>query len=1022
LRSAGDGVLKTCPFCGGDKARYPTVLRDFQTGEDAATAVIAEAMVRALPPERADKPAHGRRLLAFSDSRQRAAFFAPYLERTTAETQYMRPVLGAINDAIRLNDGQGVSLDDVASRFLRTVENQPYVVIRHTNEEDGEYTSEIKRPGELFAADKRILKQECILALLEQITAPLRARNTISGLGLAYAAADWNGDQREGLPKRLPELFSNNPEEGWRVLQALVSIILRRRAIIFPEGIQLSHIMFQGPTAITYHHSCNDRIAGRQRFRWNSYLATAQKENVIRRSPQAEVIARFLGKNKLRDELEISTLLEKVWLAFRDFHVLESTFPGEYQFPADHVIICTGDDWYTCSRCGVLVPFPVKQLCTIPNCGGSLEPISSDQRLSRLENHHWFHRYSFVDTLPLRVKEHTAQLTNEVGQEYQRKFTAGDVNVLSSSTTFELGVDVGQLKVVLLRNVPPTAANYIQRAGRAGRRREGAAYAVTFSRSAPHDQVHFHAPEAIVNGTVPVPRINMENERLTQRHVNSLLLGAYLKEANVTTAGEQITMREFFLSPDTTNSAGARFGSWLSRRRAALRMAVDKIPDATCKLDINAALDQSAVMLDRVFADLSDRLNAYEAEKAQLMEAMQHARPGELGGLAAAVKSVTRLAEQFREERLIDFLASSHWLPSYAFPQDVMKLIVRQPDLTGRFRLERDAEYAISEYSPGAEIVVDGKLIRSGGVDLRNREMEILIYRACNRCNRVQVWRTDAEIAATCPSCGEASAPLRKFIEPKGFTTLIEEEVEDVRLHRMKPPPTSEIFLIEGADAEAFCPHPNIPGVSVGYRRNGELFRANSGTKAKQFRICRKCGRGFDKAPRAHKTPWGLNCRGFSTVAVDLVCHFHTDTLQIRFDGSQPAPPTVDNHAFWHSFQTAFVGAAADVLAVPPADLGGTFRSQSEGSLNGELVIYDRVPGGAGYVKRIGDELRNVLQETLNRTLRCRNPQCDPEGSCYSCLRSYQNQFKWENLKRVLVSKWLAQAFGDNQQTHMGKR
>jgi ATP-dependent helicase YprA (DUF1998 family) len=165
-----------------------------------------------------------------------------------------------------------------------------------------------------------------------------------------------------------------------------------------------------------------------------------------------------------------------------------------------------------------------------------------------------------------------------------------------------------------------------------------------------------------------------------------------------------------------------------------------------------------------------------------------------------------------------------------------------------------------------------------------------------------------------------------------------------------------------------------------------------------------------------------LNCRGFSTVAVDLVCRFHTDTLQIRFDGSQPAPPTVDNHAFWHSFQTAFVGAAADVLAVPPADLGGTFRSQSEGSLNGELVIYDRVPGGAGYVKRIGDELRNVLQETLNRTLRCRNPQCDPEGSCYSCLRSYQNQFKWENLKRVLVSKWLAQAFGDNQQTHMGKR
>ena len=65
-------------------------------------------------------------------------------------------------------------------------------------------------------------------------------------------------------------------------------------------------------------------------------------------------------------------------------------------------------------------------------------------------------------------------------------------------------------------------------------------------------------------------------------------------------------------------------------------------------------------------------------------------------GLAAAVSSVRRLAEQLRQERLIDFLASAHWLPSYAFPQDVMRLLVRQPEYARRFRLERDAEFGIS--------------------------------------------------------------------------------------------------------------------------------------------------------------------------------------------------------------------------------------------------------------------------------------------------------------------------------------
>ncbi len=62
----------------------------------------------------------------------------------------------------------------------------------------------------------------------------------------------------------------------------------------------------------------------------------------------------------------------------------------------------------------------------------------------------------------MTAAEHTAQLTGQAAAELQDQFTRGEVNTLSCSTTFELGVDVGELEAILLRNVPPETANYIQ--------------------------------------------------------------------------------------------------------------------------------------------------------------------------------------------------------------------------------------------------------------------------------------------------------------------------------------------------------------------------------------------------------------------------------------------------------------------------------------------------------------------------------------------------------------------------------
>jgi ATP-dependent helicase YprA (DUF1998 family) len=140
---------------------------------------------------------------------------------------------------------------------------------------------------------------------------------------------------------------------------------------------------------------------------------------------------------------------------------------------------------------------------------------------------------------------------------------------------------------------------------------------------------------------------------------------------------------------------------------------------------------------------------------------------------------------------------------------------------------------------------------------------------------------------------------------------------------------------------------------------------------------------------------------------IDLAYRFRTDTLQVRFDGVALHPPPISELSFWLSLQTAILGAAGDVLKIPPRDLEGTYRAQDAGGVRGEVVIYDRVPGGAGYVNRISSELASVLRATLNRVKACPNAQCDPEGSCYACLRSYHNQFYWDQLKRSAVVGWL---------------
>jgi Domain of unknown function (DUF1998) len=303
--------------------------------------------------------------------------------------------------------------------------------------------------------------------------------------------------------------------------------------------------------------------------------------------------------------------------------------------------------------------------------------------------------------------------------------------------------------------------------------------------------------------------------------------------------------------------------------------------------------------------------------------------------------------------------------------------------------------------------VADGHLLRSGAVWFNSKEPDLRFYTRCPQCRKISIFLETQKPADTCDRCGTAVLrPPKRYIKPDAFSTLAEDDVREPGLYRRRPPRNTDVFLLEGA--EDFKNHSSLPGVSVGIRRSGKMFRANLGYRSGGFPICRKCGRWFENRPSGpvHNSPWGSKCGG-RPVDLHLAHELVTDILQLRFDQCSPPAPKLRNRSFWLSFQAAFINGCCDALGIDFNDLGATFNGWTDESFVGELVIYDRVPGGAGHVDRIDEALNLVLNKTLQRVEKCKGCS-DLEGSCYACLRTYSNQSEWEQLKRAPVIDWLS--------------
>ena len=369
-----------------------------------------------------------------------------------------------------------------------------------------------------------------------------------------------------------------------------------------------------------------------------------------------------------------------------------------------------------------------------------------------------------MEPIPLSVREHTAQLTKEQAAQIQQDFINGKVNMLSCTTTFEMGVDVGDLQSVFMRNIPPNPGNYVQRAGRAGRRADSAAVIVSYAQRRTHDLAYFAQPERLIRGAIRPPAVHLNNIKIVRRHVHAEALAAYFRE-NLDVFVDRL---ESLFDPQSHRKD--ELIDFLSNHPPRLKERLERIiPSelhAVLGLEEWGWLDGQGMSDEDKREVFSERLRNATEDVHGDWRALQQAE--KTASQKKKYKRADKFVQQLRtlkRRSLLGKLGTYGLMPKYGFPTEVVELKVRSSSReAGQVELERDMKLALSEFAPGNQVVANGRVWTSRGIVLPTGERRLheFKYWHCAICQYFTVERVVAtddttDETRTC-YCGESNS------------------------------------------------------------------------------------------------------------------------------------------------------------------------------------------------------------------------------------------------------------------------
>lgn len=1038
------GEFKPCGVCNTQAAYGRTSVQDHQTKGDQPFQALVSRQIEVQPPGQQAAtdfaPLRGRKVLAFSDSRQTAARLAPNLQDYSMR-DVLRPVIlrgwRALDEIPNLS--AALSLDDL---YLAVMVGSRVLGVRLRPELKG--TESLRVMYEVAdAVDRGALADPAQLISLYQLGSEPPPRALLRGVVATIT------DRYYGL-------------------QSLALASLRERRNLENDVLALPDLP---DTAITDDEK--RALARLWLSQWANYNAGIWFRNmddswVQTRGGVRPHSGNFSAVSTRIGDRAAKKLFEKEWVPRLLNIFCEQRAPKKYRMLAKHIALDLDADWGYCQTCRTTQRlFPGSTTCV--NCHRDrVVPIDPDTD-PVFSARKGYYRGSSSRALrepperPMAIiaAEHTAQLnaaqSDEVfskAEEHELLFQDVDlalptpggghraaIDVLSCTTTMEVGIDIGTLSGVALRNMPPSRASYQQRSGRAGRRGNAVATVVAFGSADSHDEHYFSEPDAMIRGQVEDPVLTLDNEEIARRHVTAYLFQRYHQDRLPDIdPEEQPQLFEVLGTVDdflgTTSPLNRRdFEAWLHEHLD------DLITDLRDWLPVELAAAEREALLDHLIdGTLSAVDSAVGPAPDDPVPAGTDARDDDDATVVEAQAETDEERPGARRvvENLLDRLLYRGVLPRYAFPTDVVSFHVFDRDRSTRFRPEfqyapsQGLPTALTQYAPGKEVWIDGKLWRSGALyspmssDRFQAWQQRRLYFECSVCHYAATRESDAAERGqveNCPACGSESTfgSAKNWIRPPGFAhphtwdegTSLDDQPARSYATRAK--------LVAGGPATEEGWRPVTERIRQHYQRRN-LLVTNTGPRQEGYTYCTRCGLIEPTAipsrtvggshPKPYPDDRDPLCPGSAaTRGLVLGTDFISDVLLVSLRVDSPLtlrPGYLATDVVLRTLSEALTIAATNRLEIEPGELQAEYRpALSPGGhegLEAEIYLYDTLAGGAGFARRVGDLGVAVFEDAIQLLENC-PAMCD--SSCYRCLRSFKNRFEHALLDRHLAASLL---------------